>query len=69
MEKIKAFFSNKVVKIVAWVVLALAVIVLILGGATQETITGGVVLVVAIVAAVAAFISYITSNVKKDKKE
>ena len=67
MNKIKAFFSNKVTKIVAWVVLALAVVVLILGGATQEVITGGVVLVVGIVAAVAGFITFIANAIKKDE--
>lgn len=67
MDKIKAFFSNKVTKIVAWVVLALAVIVLILGGATQEVITGGVVLVVGIVVAVSALIAFIVNAIKKDE--
>ena len=67
MDKIKAFFSNKVTKIVAWVVLALAVVVLILGGATQEVITGGVVLVVGIVTAVAGFITFIANAIKKDE--
>ena len=67
MDKIKAFFSNKVTKIVAWVVLALAVVVLILGGATQEVITGGVVLVVGIVAAVSGFITFIANAIKKDE--
>lgn len=67
MDKIKAFFSNKVTKIVAWVVLALAVVVLILGGATQEVITGGVVLVVGIVVAVSALIAFIVNAIKKDE--
>lgn len=67
MDKIKAFFSNKVTKIVAWVVLALAVVVLILGGATQEVITGGVVLVVGIVAAVSAFIAFVVGAIKKEE--
>jgi hypothetical protein len=67
MDKIKAFFSNKVTKIVAWVVLALSVVVLILGGATQEVITGGVVLVVGIVAAVSALIAFIVNAIKKDE--
>jgi hypothetical protein len=56
-----------VTKIVAWVVLALAVVVLILGGATQEVITGGVVLVVGIVAAVSALIAFIVNAIKKDE--
>ena len=34
MDKIKAFFNNTIVKVVAWVILALDVVVLILGGAS-----------------------------------
>ena len=33
MEKIKAFFQNKITKIVAWLVLALDIVVLFLGTA------------------------------------
>ena len=32
MDKIKAFFNNKVVQIVAWILLAASTLVLILGG-------------------------------------
>lgn len=63
-DKIKAFFSNKVTIIVSWVVLALAVTALIIGGATAETINSGVALVIGIVGAVAAFIAFICSNSK-----
>lgn len=64
MDKIKAFFNNKVTKIVAWSVLALDVVVLILGGATTEVISSGVALVAGIVAAVAAFVAFIASKIK-----
>lgn len=65
MDKIKAFFQNKITKIVAWVVLALASVVLIIGGATAETLSAGVALVAGIVSAVAALIAFISS---KDSK-
>lgn len=58
-EKIKSFFSNKITKLVSWIVLALAVVSLILGGATQEVIASGVALVIGIIAAVAAFIVFL----------
>lgn len=64
MGKIKAFFNNKVTKIVAWSVLALDVVVLILGGATTEVISSGVALVAGIVAAVAALVAFIASKIK-----
>ncbi len=64
MDKIKAFFNNKVTKIVAWSVLALDVVVLILGGATTEVISSGVALVAGIVAAVAALVAFIASKIK-----
>ena len=35
MNKIKAFFQNKIVKLVAWIVLALDVVVLIIGVVTS----------------------------------
>ena len=41
MDKIKAFFNNTITKIVAWVVLALDVITLILGGVTAKEIGDG----------------------------
>jgi len=66
MNKIKAFFNNKIVKIVAWVVLALDVVVLILGGATSAEIGSGVELVAGIVAAIAALVAFIASKIKKE---
>ena len=39
MEKIKAFFQNKITKIVSWLVLSLCVVALIVGGTTTESIS------------------------------
>lgn len=64
-QKIKAFFQKKVVRTVSWIVFALAVVALIVGGANIETIKGGAVLAVAIVAAVGALIAFISEQVKK----
>lgn len=64
-DKIKAFFSNKVVVIVSWVILALAIASLIIGGATAETINSGVALIIGIVGAIAAFIAFICGMAKK----
>ena len=66
MDKIKAFFQSKVTKIVSWVVLALDVICLILGGTSTVEISDGVGLIAAIVAAVAALIAFIAERVKKN---
>lgn len=65
-EKIKAFFEKKITKIVCWVVLAVDIVGLIIGGATVESINSGVVLVGGIVAAVAAFIAFIIDSVHKE---
>lgn len=65
MDKIKAFFNNKIVKIVAWVVLALDVVLLILGGASVAEIGKGVELVAGIVSAVALLIAFIASKIGK----
>ena len=66
MDKIKAFFNNKIVKVVAWVVLALDVVVLILGGASVAEIGKGVELVAGIVSAVALLVVFIASKIKKE---
>ena len=66
MDKIKAFFNNTIVKVVAWVVLALDVVTLILGGATQADISKGVELVAGIVAAIATLVAFIASKIKKE---
>lgn len=67
MDKIKAFFNNKIVKIVAWVVLALDVVLLILGGASVAEIGKGVELVAGIISAVALLIAFIASLINKGK--
>ena len=64
MNKIKAFFQSKVTKAVAWVILALAAITLIIGGATAESLSSGIVLIAGIVTAVSALVAFIVSQVK-----
>ena len=64
-QKIKDFFSSKVVKIVAWVVLALDVTALIIGGATTVEITDGIALIAGVIAAVSLVIAFSTERVKK----
>ena len=66
MDKIKAFFNNTIVKVVAWVILALDVVVLILGGASIAEIGKGVELVAGIVSAVALLVVFIASKIKKE---
>lgn len=64
---IKEFFQNKIVKIIAWVLLAISIVVLGIGGATAESVSNFVVLVFASISAVSAIIAFITSVVKDDK--
>jgi hypothetical protein len=66
MDKIKAFFNNKIVKVVAWVVLALDVITLILGGVTAKEIGDGVELIAGIVGAIALFVVFVAGKIKKE---
>jgi hypothetical protein len=66
MDKIKAFFNNTIVKVVAWVLLAVVSVVLILGGASVVDISNGIELVAGIVAAVAALVAFIASKIKKE---
>lgn len=67
MEKIKAFFQNKITKIVAWLVLALDIVVLFLGNVTESEIVDGVKMVFIIIAGVAMFIAFISERVSKKK--
>ncbi len=67
MEKIKAFFQNKITKIVAWLVLALDIVVLFLGNVTESEIVDGVKMVFVIIAGVAMFIAFISERVSKKK--
>jgi hypothetical protein len=66
MDKIKAFFNNTIVKVVAWVVLALDVITLILGGVTAKEIGDGVELIAGIVGAIALFVVFVAGKIKKE---
>jgi hypothetical protein len=66
MDKIKAFFNNTIVKVVAWVLLAVVSVVLILGGASVVDISNGVELVAGIVSAIAALVAFIASKIKKE---
>ena len=66
MDKIKAFFNNKIVKIVCWVLLAVVSVVLILGGTSVADIGKGVELVAGIVTAVSALVVFIASKIKKE---
>lgn len=66
MDKIKAFFNNTIVKVVAWVLLAIVSVVLILGGTSVAEIGSSVELVAGIVTAVSALVAFIASKVKKD---
>lgn len=59
MNKIKAFFNNKVVQIVAWVLLAISTLVLILSGVSAGDIAKVPTFIVGIVEAVALFIVFI----------
>lgn len=65
MDKIKAFFASTATKVVCWVILALDIVALIIGGTTTEAINSAVVLTGAIVAAVAALIAFIAGQAKK----
>ncbi len=67
MEKIKAFFQNKITKIVAWIVLALDIVVLFLGNVTESEIVDGVKMIFVIIAGVAVFIAFISERVSKKK--
>ena len=67
MSKIVAFFKNKAVRIIAWILLAASVVALGFGGATKENVSGFVVVVFSVVAGVSALIAFITNAVKSDK--
>lgn len=66
MDKIKAFFNNTIVKVISWIVLALDVVSLILGGATKVDIDNGIGLILGVVGAVAALIVFISGKIKKE---
>lgn len=59
MNKIKAFFENKIVKIVEGVIVALASAGLIIGGVSVETIAKEPVLVLGVLTAIEAVVTLI----------
>lgn len=67
MEKIKAFFQNKITKIVAWIVLALDIVVLFLGSVTESEIVDGVKMLFVIIAGIATSIAFIAERLSKKK--
>ena len=67
MEKIKAFFQNKITKIVAWIVLALDIVVLFMGSVTESEIVDGVKMVFVIIAGIATSIAFIAERLSKKK--
>jgi hypothetical protein len=64
-KKIKAFFSNKIVRIVSWILLAICVASLIIGGATKAEIDSGITLIIGIISAVALFITFLSERMKE----
>ena len=61
------FFKKTWVKITGWILLILGVVVLFLGGITQEEINKGTALVIAIIIAIGGLITFITSKVASKK--
>ena len=66
-EKIKAFFDNKITKIVEFVLLALAAAGLIIGGVAAADVSSTVTLVEGVIVAIAALAAFISNLVKKGK--
>ena len=65
LNKIKAFFNNKVTKTVEFILIAICCAGLIFAGVTVEEIAKIPALVLGILGAISAFIIYITSIAKK----
>ena len=65
MDKIKAFFQNKIVQIVSWVMIVVGATSLIIGGITAEAISSGVALTAGIITAVGALVVFITKQLNK----
>lgn len=68
MEKIKAFFANKITKVVELVVLALVSAGLIIGGVETEAVSKVPGVVGGIITAIAALAAFISGLVKKEEK-
>ena len=66
-EKIKAFFDNKITKIVEFVLLAVSAAGLIIGGVAAADVSSTVTLVEGVIVAIAALAAFISSLVKKGK--
>ena len=64
MDKIKAFFNNKVTKIVEFVLLALSAAGLTFGGVTSADISSVVTLTEGVIVAVATLAAFISNLVK-----
>ena len=66
MDKIKAFFQNKIVKAVSWVVMLIAAAILVIGGVTEGDINGSIKLVVGILGLLGELIVFIAGKIKKE---
>lgn len=58
------FFKKTWVRVTAWIVLFVALVVLVLGGVTQAEVSEGVELAFRVIAAVAGIIAFITAHSK-----
>ena len=65
MDKIKAFFHNKIVITVEFILIAICCAGLIFAGVTVEEVAKVPALVAGILGAISALITFITSIVKK----
>ena len=65
MDKLKAFFNNKITKTVEFILIAICCGGLIFAGVTVEEVAKVPALVAGILGAISALITFITSIVKK----
>ena len=63
----KDFFQKTWVKITGWAMLVTGVVVLYIGGTSQEAISKGAALTIAIVIAIGALITFITGHITAKK--
>jgi predicted ferric reductase len=66
MDKIKAFFQNKIVKAVSWIVMLIAAAILVIGGVTEGDINSSIKLVVGILGLLGELIIFIANRIKKE---
>lgn len=66
MDKIKAFFQNKIVKTVSWIVMLIAAAILVIGGVTEGDINSTIKLVVGILGLLGELIVFISGKIKKE---